>query len=101
MTALKIPKQVEIGGRIITIKVDPNLDDFGQYHADDRKILLGHKATLSKAVLIETIRHEMVHAALDIGGVSYIKVYEEEAIVRCLDTLFHPAWEKVRQTLIK
>ncbi len=29
MTALKIPKQVEIGGRIITIKVDHNLDDFG------------------------------------------------------------------------
>lgn len=101
MTALKIPKEIEIGGRIITIKVDSNLDDFGQYHADDRRILLGHKATLSKAVLIETIRHEMVHAALDIGGVSYIKVYEEEAIVRCLDTLFHPAWEKVRQTLIK
>jgi len=91
MTALKIPKQVEIGGRIITIKVDHNLDDFGQYHADDRKILLGHKATLSRAVLIETIRHEMVHAALDIGGV----------IVRCLDTLFHPSWEKVRSILIK
>ncbi len=78
-----------------------NLDDFGQYHADDRKILLGHKATLSRAVLIETIRHEMVHAALDIGGVSYNKVMEEESIVRCLDTLFHPSWEKVRSTLIK
>jgi hypothetical protein len=101
MTALKIPKQVEIGGRIITIKVDHNLDDFGQYHADDRKILLGHKATLSRAVLIETIRHEMVHAALDIGGVSYNKVMEEESIVRCLDTLFHPSWEKVRSILIK
>jgi hypothetical protein len=49
--------------------------------------------------LIETLRHEMVHAALDIGGISHIKNYEEEAIVRCLDTIFHGAWEQVRKSL--
>ena len=99
MTA-KIPQSVEIGGRVITIRIDAELDSWGEYHSDLRQIVLAYKSTLSDALLVETLRHEMVHAALDIGGISHLKNYEEESIVRCLDSIFHPAWETVRESLI-
>lgn len=99
MTA-KIPQSVTIGGRELTIRVDTELDSWGEYHADARQIVLAYKSTITESTLIETLRHEMVHAALDIGGISHLKNYEEEAIVRCLDSIFHPAWETVRETLI-
>jgi hypothetical protein len=94
----KIPQSVSIGGKTIGIVVE-EMESWGEYRSDDRQIALSHKATVSESDLIETLRHEMVHAALDIGGISHLKNYEEESIVRCLDTIFHPAWETVRQSL--
>jgi hypothetical protein len=47
----------------------------------------------------ETLRHEMLHAALDICGISHLEGYEEEAVVRCVENVFHPAWETVRKQL--
>jgi hypothetical protein len=94
----KIPQSVSIGGRTIGIVVE-EMESWGEYRSDDKQIAISHKATLSELDLIETLRHEMVHAALDIGGISHIKNYEEEAIVRCLDTIFHGAWEQVRKSL--
>jgi hypothetical protein len=49
----------------------------------------------SKAFYLSTLRHEMVHAALAIGGVAFSESMEEEAIVRCMDELFFPAWDRV------
>jgi len=42
----------------------------------------------------------MLHAALDVSGLTYIKTFEEEAIVRCIDNIFHPAWDATRKLLI-
>lgn len=41
-----------------------------------------------------TLRHELMHAALSISGIAYIDRLPEEAIVRCFDNLFFPAYEK-------
>lgn len=95
----KHPKQVTIGGRVIAIRVDPELDSWGEYHADDREIVLSAKSLAKTSSLRETLRHEMLHAALDIAGLSYLKNFEEESLVRCIDNLFHPAWEAVRKQL--
>jgi hypothetical protein len=43
----------------------------------------------------------MGHAALDMGGISHLKNYEEEAIIRCFDTIFHPAWDRVRELIME
>ena len=95
----KYPKQISIGGQTVDIRIDPELDSWGEYHADDKEIVLATK-TLSKASsLRETLRHEMLHASLDIAGLSYLKNFEEEAVVRCIDSIFHPAWEAVRKQL--
>lgn len=84
---------------MITVRVDPSLESWGEYRSDDREIVLASRTVFKKSSLRETLRHEMLHAALDIAGLSYLKTFEEEAIVRCVDTLFHPAWESVRKQL--
>ena len=95
----KPPKQITIGGRVISIRVDPAMESWGEYHSDDREIVLATRTLAKASSLRETLRHEMLHAALDISGLSYIKNFEEEALVRCVDTIFHPAWETVRKQL--
>lgn len=71
----------------------------GQYRSDDREIVLSGKTVSKASSLRETLRHEMLHAALDIAGISYMKHYDEETIVRCIDNIFHPAWDATRKQL--
>ena len=95
----KLPKSVSIGGRLIAIRVDPSLESWGEYHADDKEIVIASRTLAKASSLRETLRHEMLHAALDISGLSYLKNFEEEALVRCIDSIFHPAWEAMRKQL--
>jgi len=44
---------------------------------------------------LETLNHEMMHAAFEVSGVSHLKHYEEECIVRCLENIHKPAWSKL------
>lgn len=93
------PPVINIGGRTIAIRIDPKLESWGEYHADDDEIVLASRTLEKSSTLRQTLRHEMLHAALEISGLSYLEKYEEEAVVRCVDKIFHPAWEKVRKQL--
>jgi hypothetical protein len=95
----KPPSQLEIGGRIIAIRIDPELEDWGQYRSDDREIVLSSRALEKQSTMRETLRHELLHAALDISGLSYLERYEEESVVRCIENIFHPAWDKLRAAI--
>lgn len=99
MTADAIPKEVKIGGRIIKIVIKYDLEAWGEYHGDSKEIHLSHRALAKRSTFIETLRHEMLHAALDICGLTYLKNYEEESIVRCIDNVFFPAWDKTRKRI--
>jgi hypothetical protein len=85
-------QRVSIGGWSIVVEYDPELEEFGQWLFDEKIIRIGPKA---EKCFYETLRHEMKHASLSIGGVAYNEGMEEEAIVRCLDNLFWPAWEQL------
>lgn len=90
----KILHTVPMGG--IRIKVRYVGDDelegkYGDYDPDQRVIRL-HRRLKGTPDYVTTLRHEMRHAALDMGGISHCEKMEEEAIVRCLDNLFDPAW---------
>lgn len=93
------PTFVIIGGRKIKIYIDPKLEAWGEYHSDDRKIILASRTLDKQSTLRETLRHEILHASLDIAGISHLSVYQEEAIVRCIDNIFFPAWDGVRDKL--
>lgn len=87
-----VVRRVEIGGWSIVVEYDPELEDFGQWCYDKWVIKIGPRAA---GCFRDSLRHEMRHAAFTIGGVSYNERMEEESIVRCLETIFDPAWEKI------
>ena len=97
---MKIPKKISIGGIAFKVQfVKFDVDDYGRMDFDQRLILLNDSIKNNLPMVAETIRHEMVHAALAVGGVSFSVDYDEEVIVRCLDSLFFPAWDKLTKRL--
>lgn len=85
--------RVDIGGWAVLVEYDPEQEEFGRWLLEEKIIRIGPRA---ETCFPETLRHELRHAALDIGGVSYNERMENEAVVRCLDHIFDPAWEKLR-----
>ena len=96
---MKIPRSVTIGGKRISVRIDKELDGWGEYHHDLAKITLCSRCLDSDADTISTLRHEMLHAALAVSGMSFSEVYSEESIVRCLDEIFFPSWIRVEKKL--
>jgi hypothetical protein len=94
------PKSIRIAG--VTIKVvrqDLDGDPYGSWSLDSRTIVIDQGLKGKK--LHDTLRHEMVHAAWALGGVAWCESMEEEALNRCLDECFWPAWERVCKRLTK
>ena len=58
-----------------------------------KKLIQVNKKIKGK-VLLETIRHEMMEASLLLSGVGWLESYEQEAVVRCMEEIFFPAWER-------
>lgn len=95
-----VPKSVQIAGYRIPIRVkDLRGESYGQYLPETKVIEVDKETIKDKKILRETIRHEMVEAALFISGVSWSEHYEQEPIVRALDELFWPAWDRVASKL--
>jgi len=94
---MNFPKYISIGGLRVKITIVENLEDFGSFSLDDLTIALRKGNTKD---MVDTLRHEMMHAAFAIGGIGHCKPFEEveEGVVRCLDHLFFPSWEKLQQT---
>lgn len=88
-------KSVSIAGHRIPIRVKDLDECYGQYLPDAKVIEIDRKTTKDAKLFRETLRHEMVEAALFLSGVAYSDTYSQEPIVRALDELFWPAWEKV------
>ena len=94
---INLPKSVDIAGSKVKVEVCPfkgsNCDDFGEYLHDDHLIRINDK--LNNKDIINTLRHEMMEAALLISGIGFSERYEQESVVRCMESIFFPAWGKV------
>ena len=91
---MNLPKTIRVAGvPIKLVREDLSDDECFGYYSHDRKAIFIDKSLLGKK-LRDTIRHEMVEAALTLSGVGFCKRYEQEAIVRCMDDIFFPAWER-------
>ena len=94
---MKLPKTATIGGRRIKIAVEPfkgvDSDTFGEYFHDDKLIQIN--TDMDDTVTLETLRHEFMEASLLISGVGVSERYEQEAVVRCMEEIFFPAWELI------
>jgi hypothetical protein len=93
---MTFPKSVSIGGMQFSISIEDGMTDHGQFCFDDRKITL---RLSDDNTMIETLRHEMMHAAFAVAGISYSKLFDEEIITRCMDNVFFPAWCKIATKL--
>lgn len=91
----KVPTSVVVGGQKIRIRVVKGMEDWGQYLHDDNVIRISAKCVDIPGALRSTLRHELTHAALNIGGVAFMEKFDEEAVVRCLEQVFFPAWDKI------
>ena len=93
---MNFPKHISIGGLKVKLTIVENLEDFGSFSLDDLTIAIRKGNTKD---MVDTLRHEMMHAAFAIGGIGHSKPFEEvdEGVVRCLDHLFFPAWNKLQQ----
>ena len=98
---MKFPKTVTIAGRRIKLVVEEfkgiDSDTFGEYFHDDKLIQIN--TGLDDKVALEPLRHEMMEAALLISGVGFSERYEQEAVVRCMEEIFFPAWETILKRL--
>jgi len=96
----KVPKHVMIGGNKFRIIIGTlENGDFGRMYFDERKIVISSACLAKSSVLRETLRHEVLHAALHISGVSFLERYEEETLVRAMETIFFPAWNALHDKL--
>ena len=89
-----------IGGIRFAIVCQPiDEGDYGRMIFDQRKIVINTVCLAKASLLRETLRHEILHAALHVSGVSFLERYDEEALVRAIDHIFFPAWDTVKAKL--
>lgn len=96
----KLPRSVSVGGvnfRIIVAETEEG--EWGCMKFDDRQIILHPQCLFKPKELVSTLRHEITHAALHVSGLAFSEKYDEESIVRALDNIFWPAWEKISKKL--
>lgn len=94
-----IPSAISIGGVRFRLVFRDMGDNYGETHLDDKRIDIGLRCLKNHKELVETMRHEMLHAALGVSGVSFSERFDEEAVVRAIDNIFFPAWERMQKHL--
>lgn len=95
----RVPTSVTIGGRRVKIVFAPLEDCWGDYSHDDGCIRLNAERRNDFKAIRETLRHEMMEAALLISGVAWMERYDQEPVVRAMEEIFFPAWEKIEPKL--
>lgn len=92
---------IHIAGRKLALQWESG-DNYGTYYHDEKRITLDPVIRDNPEALLETLFHEMTHAALKISGVSFgLAEGQEEQIVRCLEQILLPAWNKVQADALK
>ena len=83
------PKTITIAGVPFKIQYK-QMNDYGLCDIDKKVITI--RESLSNQETLETILHESLHACLALSGLSYLLNNEdtEEALIRCIDSLYIP-----------
>lgn len=94
---MRFPKTITIAGRRIKLVLGAfkgaDSGTFGEYFHDDKLIQIN--TGLNDKVALETLRHEVMEASLFISGLAWAERFEQEAVVRCMEEIFFPAWEVI------
>jgi hypothetical protein len=96
---MTLPKSIVIGGRKVRLQIVADLEDHGQFIYDDLLIRIDKDLLRKPREFYETLRHEVVEAALLIGGAGWQETYDQEPVARALDNIFWPTWERLDRRL--
>lgn len=92
----RLPRSADVAGVRVAIRIRDIEDAFGQYWPTENVIEID-RAHLSEdpdgAWL--TLRHELMEASLFLSGVGYMEKYDQEPVVRAMEQIFFPAWDRV------
>jgi hypothetical protein len=96
---MTLPKTIRVAGQTVKIK-QANLsdDDCYGFYSHARKMIFVHD-DLDEHTTLTTLRHELMEASLCISGVGFCENFEQEAVVRCMDEVFFPAYERLLKRL--
>ncbi|CAB4156175.1 hypothetical protein UFOVP674_52 [uncultured Caudovirales phage] len=87
---------ITIGGHKVSV-MWADIEDYGTYCHDSSVIALNSNLKDDPITAMTTIRHELMHAALAVSGVGFgVTPEQEEQIVRCMESIFFPAWEQLQ-----
>jgi len=92
---MTLPKQIKIAGQNVKIRVGKLENAYGQYEHDSKTIWISDLVKTDKAKR-DTLRHEMMEASLLLSGVGWMEKYDQESVVRCMEEIFFPAWDKLK-----
>ena len=95
---MTLPKQIKIAGHNVKIQFGKLENAYGQYEHDTKTIWLSDHIK-SDRTKIDTLRHEMMEAALLISGVGWAEKFEAECVVRAMEEIFFPAYEMLTKAL--
>ncbi len=93
----KPPEFVNVGGKRIPVNVLGQLPGrLGEYDPERRCINISESVLGDRALLRDTLVHEVIHCALDLAGVSFntsgaLSIRTEEMVVTAVETLAAPA----------
>lgn len=90
------PSSIRVGGKRIAVVVSKSLENYGEYDHDKAEIRLSSRVLTKSSDLRETLRHEIMHAALAVSGISFMEKFEEEVVVRCFEEIFFPCWDSLK-----
>lgn len=80
----KLPKAVGVFGHAFEVELVPSLGDHGRFEPDDGVIFINKDISADEQW--STLFHEMLHAALFLGGLSEVLGGQlEEGVVRCIE----------------
>jgi len=86
---MKKLSSTEIAGRKIKIQYK-DIEEWGLCNIDTLTITLSKKCLKNKKLHQDVLTHEVIHMALELGGVAYMESNDEEAYVRCIEGLILP-----------
>lgn len=84
----ELPEEINIGGWDIKVVIDNDMDDYGQFQADERIIKINVIKHKSNESLFVSFYHECLHAVLFISGRHFeFEGEREEGLVRCIENI--------------
>lgn len=90
---MKLPKTISVAGQRIKVILCDLDDCYGMYDHERRVIRIDKSMDQKNALL--TLRHELMEASLFLSGVGFCEKFEQEAVVRCMEEVFFPAYARL------